>query len=403
MQTDTSRPPQPPAQRRPGIAGSTLAVLLLAVAVVGYIAGTRSYEVESFLGSLFGKTSSSSTVDFRQATEVYRLLQDEFDGELDTSKLADGAAAGLVAAAGDPHTTYLDAEQAAEFDRQMRGEFSGIGAEIGVRADQPTILRILGDAPAGKAGLKVGDIFVRVDGKSTNKADASTTADLIRGPEGTEVKLTVLRGKTTHDYTIKRAKVTDASVASEVRDGIGIIKIRRFDNDTGDAARRAAEQLKDRGVRAVILDLRDNPGGYLDQSQKVAGLWLDHQLVVTERKKGVQTDALDSIGLPVLAGMKTVVLVNGGSASASEIVAGALKDHGVATLVGEKTYGKGTVQQVLNLSGGAQLKVTIAHWYTPGGVNISEKGIIPDTAVELTLDDLNAGRDPQLDAAIKAL
>lgn len=403
MQTDMPRPPEASIPRRPAMTTHTWVVILLVAATVGYIAGTRSYEIETFFSSLFGKTSSSTAVDFRQANEVYRLLKDEFDGTLDTSKLANGAAAGLVAAAGDPHTTYLDAEQAADFERQMRGEFSGIGAEIGVRADQPTILRILEGAPAEKAGLKVGDVFVRVNGKSTNKADASTTADMIRGPKDTEVKLTILRDKQAHDYTIKRATVTDASVASEVKDGIGIIKIRRFDSDTGDAARRAAESLKDNGVRGIVLDLRDNPGGYLDQSQKVAGLWLDHKLVVTERKKGVQTDALDSVGLPVLAGMKTVVLVNGSSASASEIVAGALKDHKVATLVGEKTYGKGTVQQVLNLSGGAQLKVTIAHWYTPGGVNISEKGIAPDTVVDLSLDDLNAGRDPQLDAALKEL
>lgn len=377
--------------------------MLVAVAVIGYIAGTRSYELESFFGSLVGKESTATTIDFRQANEVYRLLKSEFDGDLDMTKLSDGAAAGLAAAAGDPYTTYLDAEQAADFDRQMRGEFSGIGAEIGVRADQPTILRILEGAPAEKVGLRVGDVFVRVDGKSTNKADASTTADMIRGPEGTEVKLTILRDKKTHDYTIKRAKVTDASVMSEMRGEVGIIKIRRFDSDTGSIARRAAEDLKDKGAKGIVLDMRDNPGGYLDQSQKVAGLWLDHKLVVTERKKGVQTDALESVGLPVLAGIKTVVLVNSSSASASEIVAGALKDHNVATLVGEKTYGKGTVQQVLNLAGGAQLKVTIAHWYTPNGINISEKGIAPDTAVELSLEDLNAGRDPQLDAALKEL
>ncbi len=372
-------------------------LLVVVVAVISFILGTRSYEFAGW----FGQTASSDTVNIAKLQETYRLLKANFDGELDGTKLSDGAAAGMVAAAGDPHTTYLTAAQAAEFDSQLRGEFSGIGAEIGVRGDQPTILRLLKDSPAEKSGLKVGDVFVSVEGKLTNKADASTVADLIRGQAGTNVKLTVRRDKATHDFTITRATVTDSSVSSEVRGDIGVLKIRRFDSDTGTLARRAAEDMKDKGVKGIILDLRDNPGGYLEQSRDVAGLWLDHKLVVSERRDGKQTAALDSTGLPLLAGVKTIVLINNGSASASEIVAGALKDHKVATLVGETTYGKGTVQQVLNLSGGAQLKVTVAHWYTPDGVNITKKGIAPDQTVELTLDDLNAGRDPQLDSALK--
>lgn len=390
-----------PLPKRKPISSGAIAAIILVVAVVSFIAGTRSNEIEAVVGPLFGRNIAADSIDLSSTEEVYRLLKANFDGELDTSKLVDGASAGLVAATGDPHTSYLTAEEAAEFDRQLKGEFSGIGAEIGVRNDQPTILRVIEGAPAEKAGLKAGDIVVKVDGKSTNKSDASTTADLIRGESGTEVKVTVLRAKETKDFTITRATVTDPSVSSSVKDGIGIIKIRRFDNDTGTLARRAAEQLKDDKVKGIILDMRDNPGGYLDQSQEVAGLWLDHELVVTERRGGKQTESLESKGIPVLDGMKTVILVNGSSASASEIVAGALKDHKVASLVGETTYGKGTVQQVLNLSGGAQLKVTIAHWYTPGGVNIAEKGIAPDTEIKLTLDDLNADRDPQLSAALK--
>lgn len=380
----------------------TFAFVIIIAAIVGFVAGTRSYEIEALVGPLFGRHIAADRVDLRKTEEVFRLLKANFDGDLDMSKLADGASAGLVAAAGDPHTSYMTASEAAEFDRQLSGEISGIGAEIGVRGDQPTILRVIEGAPAEKAGLKRGDIIVSVDGKLTNKADASTTADLIRGDAGTSVKLTILRDKTTKELTITRATVTDPSVSAEIKDGVGIIKIRRFDSDTDTLARRAAEDMKDKGVKGILLDLRDNPGGYLDQSQKVAGLWLDHKLVVTERKGGIQTEALDSIGLPVLAGIKTVVLVNSSSASASEIVAGALKDHKAATLIGETTYGKGTVQQVLNLSGGARLKVTVAHWYTPGGVNITKKGIAPDQTVKLSLEDLNAGRDPQLDAAMKS-
>lgn len=383
-------PPRAPTNR------FTVFLVVVVVAIISFVAGTRSHE----LGWLFGQTTKDS-LNISRVEEAYKVLRKNFDGDLDASKLSDGAAAGMVAAAGDPHTTYLTSEQAAEFDSQLRGEVSGIGAEIGVRGDQPTILRLLDNSPAMRAGLKVGDVFMSVDGKLTNKADAATTADLIRGKAGTQVKLVVMRDKKTQEFTITRATVTDKSVDSEIRGDIGIIKIRRFDSDTGTLARQAAEGMKAKGVHGVILDLRDNPGGFLEQSRDVAGIWLDHKLVVSERRGGKQTEALDSTGIPVLAGIKTILLVNSSSASASEIVAGALKDHKVATLIGETTYGKGTVQQVINLSGGAQLKVTIAHWYTPNGVNITKKGIAPDQKVDLTLEDLNAGRDPQLDAALK--
>lgn len=392
-------PQYQPLPRRQPMSRAHFFIILVIVAVVSFVIGTRSTELEALLGW----QKSGSSLNLGQAEAAYRLLKDKFDGELNGTKLSDGAAAGLVAAAGDPHTSYLTAEEATEFNSQLRGEVSGIGAEIGVRGDQPTILRLLADSPAETSGLKVGDVFMSVDGKLTNKADAATTADLIRGKAGTDVKLTVKRGTATHSFTITRATVTDPSVASEIKDGIGIMKIRRFDSDTGTLARRAAETMKDANVKGIILDLRDNPGGYLEQSREVAGLWLDHKLVVTERRGGKETDSLDSTGLPVLSGVKTIVLVNGSSASASEIVAGALKDHKAATLIGETTYGKGTVQQVFSMADGAELKVTVAHWYTPGGVNIAKKGISPDSEVKLTLDDLNAGRDPQLDVAMKAL
>lgn len=381
--------------------------MIIAVAcaslAVGFIAGTRTYELEAIIGPIFGRHISADRIDLSRAEEVYRLLRANFDGDLDSGKLSEGAAAGLVAAAGDPHTAYLDAEQARVFDQQLRGEISGIGAEIGVRGDQPTILRVIGDSPAEHAGIKAGDVIVSVDGKLTNKADASTTADLIRGQADTKVKIIVMRDHTAKEFNITRARVTDPSVDSRIENGIGVIRIRRFDSDTDRLARAAAEKLKESDVKGVVLDLRDNPGGFLDQSQKVAGIWLDQKLVVTERKGGKQTDALLSTGLPVLGDIKTVVLVNNGSASASEIVAGAFKAHKTAKIIGETTYGKGTVQQVIGLADGAQLKVTIAHWYTPDGVNISKKGIEPDKKVELTLEDLNAGRDPQLQAAFAAL
>lgn len=176
--------------------------------------------------------------------------------------------------------------------------------------------------------------------------------------------------------------------------------ISRFDAQTGNLATKAAQEFKSKGVKGVIVDLRDNGGGYLDAAQAVAGLWLDHKLVVTEKTNGQVVDSIMSGSTPILAGLKTVVLVNGGSASASEILSGALQDYGVATLVGEKTFGKGTVQKVISLPDGRILKVTVARWYTPKGKNITAQGIEPNQKVSISAADSNAGRDPQLDAAM---
>ena len=196
-----------------------------------------------------------------------------------------------------------------------------------------------------------------------------------------------------------RATVDNPSVDSKVENGIGTLTITRFDDQTSTLARKAAESFKQQNVKGVILDLRDNGGGYITAAQDVAGLWLKDKLVVSERTNGVTTDELKSGGDPVLAGIPTVVLVNGNTASASEIVSGALQDYKVATLIGEKTFGKGTVQKVLDLGAGTKLKVTVARWFTPNGKNIDKQGITPGQTVTLSASDANAGRDPQMAAA----
>jgi carboxyl-terminal processing protease len=201
---------------------------------------------------------------------------------------------------------------------------------------------------------------------------------------------------------ITRANVMNPSVYSKVADGIGIMTITRFDDQTGQLARAAAQSFKTQNVKSVILDLRGNGGGYLTAAQDVVGLWLNNKTVVTERTNGKVTDDLKSGSNPILEGLPTVVVVNASSASASEITAGALQDNGVAKLVGVTTFGKGSVQKLINLPEGAELKVTVAKWYTPNGKNISKQGITPDKIVTISADDVNAGRDPQLDAA-KAL
>lgn len=379
----------------------TFFFVLLVVGVIAFIAGTRSGGVIAWMTGQVHTAPDS--LNFSSVQTVYKKLQENYDGSIDADAMIDGAAHGMVAGVGDPYTVFMSAKEAEQFDRDLNGEVSGIGAEIGVRDGQPTILRVIDGSPAQAAGVQGRDIIVSVDGKITDGYDAAKAAEIIRGEAGSKVKLSVKRGEDIKEFTITRAKVSDPSVSGEVVDGIGVMKIRRFDQDTGSLARRTAESFKQQNVRSVVLDLRDNGGGYLDQAQSVAGLWLDNQLVVSERRGGKETDKLNSTGTPVLKGTKTVILVNGSSASASEIVAGALKDHTVATLVGEKTFGKGSVQQIFDLDGGRKLKVTVARWYTPNGINITEKGIEPDQKIELTTKDMDASRDPQMDAAKKAL
>lgn len=378
---------------------STLLVAVALTALVAFIAGTRSDQLYAAVAPIFGVKVSVGTLDTVTLQQTYRELKANYDGSLDTTKLTDGAARGMVAATGDKYTVFMDKEEADEFNKDLSGEVSGVGCEIGVRGDQPTVLRVLADSPAEKAGVKPGDVFVSVNGESVASKDASTVAGKVRGEVGTSVKLQLKRGEDIAVYTITRAKVSDPSVRWSVSDGVGVMTISRFDEETGRLATQAASEFKAQQVHGVIVDLRNNGGGYLDAAKDVASLWLKSGVIVTEKTNGKVTGTEYATGDAILAGVKTVVLVNGSSASASEIVAGALQDHKLATLVGEKTFGKGTVQKIINLPEGRLLKVTVARWYTPNGKNITKEGINPNTKVELTSEDANAGRDPQLEAA----
>lgn len=385
---------------RTGISRNLYILTIAVVMVIGFVAGTRSNELLGAIAPVFGFKVETGSLDLASVQDTYRQLKANYDGTLNTEELINGANRGLVAAAGDQYTVFMDAKEATDFDNDLTGQIGGgIGAEIGVRHDQPTVVRVIADNPADKAGVKAGDVIVAINDQPAAGWTAEKTAAQIRGEIGTTVKIELKRGEELNTVTITRASVTNPSVQSTVREGLGILTITRFDSETGTLARRAAETFKEQGVKGVILDLRDNGGGYLDEAQSVAGLWLDNQVVVTERVNGKVTEERKSGSNPVLNGLPTVVLVNTSSASASEIVAGALQDHKAATLVGEKTFGKGTVQKVIDLGAGTQLKVTVARWYTPDGKNITKEGISPNQIVELTAENVNSGQDPQLDAA----
>ena len=403
--TDTQPPMQESHDHRPrrrtGVSKNFYFVSMAIVALAGFVVGTRQTELAATMAPLIGVKTSSEALDLAVVQKAYRELKANYDGTVDSSVLADGAARGMVAAVGDRYTIFMDKTEAEQFSKELSGEVTGIGCELGVRNDAATVVRVLENSPAAQAGLLAGDQFISVNDSSVEGLDSSEVASKIRGPEGTTVKVAVKRGEETKNFSITRAKLSDPSVRSSVENGIGTLTITRFDANTAAQARKAAQGFVSQGVKGVILDLRDDGGGYLDAAQDVASLWLRDKVIVTEKTNNTVKNTIRTKGEPVLENIKTVVLVNGGSASASEIVAGALQDHKAATLIGEKTYGKGTVQKLIDLPDGRQLKVTIARWFTPNGKNITKEGIAPDTAVQLTSDDRNAGRDPQLEAARK--
>ncbi|MDN5275968.1 MAG: putative carboxyl-terminal protease [Candidatus Saccharibacteria bacterium] len=377
---------------------ATLAIV--GALAVGYLVGAFHTQVFAAIAPIFGQKTYSGTLDTSSLQTTYQQLKANYDGTVSDEALIAGANKGLVEAAGDNYTTYMTKSEVEAFDNSLSGNIGGgIGAEIGLKDKRVSIIRTLEDYPAKKAGLNAGDIIDKINGESTEGWTVDEAVSKIRGEAGTTVKLDVIRGTEMKSFTVTREIINAPSVSSQIVDNIGIITMSRFDSETANLAKTAADDFKAKNVKGIILDLRGDAGGYLVAAQQVAGLWLENKVVVSERTNGKVVEELKSGSFAPLKGIKTVVLVNGGSASASEIVAGALKDHGAATLIGEKTFGKGSVQKLLELPGGAQLKVTVARWYTPKGKNITEEGISPDQTVTLTQADIDAGNDPQLNAA----
>ena len=373
---------------------------LVIVAIVSFVAGARSDALFANVAPAFGVRTSNKTIDLSSVQKTYQELVANYDGKLDTQKLIYGANRGLVEAAGDPHTAYMDPDETKEFDKSLSGQIGGgIGAEIGLRNNKPTIIKPLENSPAQKAGIKAGEVIVKVNDEASSDWSVEKVVSKIRGEVGTSVKLTLLSDGKTREVSVVRQNIVSPAVESEIDGEIGILKVNRFGDDTVSLSRKYASEFVEKGVKKVILDLRNNPGGTVGAAQGPLGIWLDNQIAMTERRGSEIVKTLRTTGTPILGNMKTVVLINGNSASASEITAGALREYGKATLVGQKSYGKGSVQIVLGLPGGSQMKVTEARWYTPKGKNIDKTGIEPDVKVDLSSDDVNNNVDPQMDKA----
>lgn len=383
------------SRRSSGVPWAVAVPVFLLGVVISCIVGMR----------LQAMTTSSNTADFSSLNEVYSHLVANYDGKVDKAKLIDGAKHGMVDALGDPYTAYFNADEAKGFNGDLNGTFEGIGAEIGKIDGLITVMAVLNDSPAKNTGLKAKDSIIAINDEQTAGMTVGQAVQKIRGNKGTTVKLTIARDGASSDISITRDTVSTPSVTSEIlKNGtVGYLRVSRFGDDTASKARTEALKLKQAGVKSILLDLRGNGGGYVTAAQDLAGLWLNNQVVVTERVNGEVKHTYQTGTDAPLSGMKTVILVDGGSASASEIVSLALSEYGVATLVGEKTYGKGTMQVVDTLSNGDELKVTVARWYSPKGTNIDKKGIMPQKSVAISQDDVANGRDPQKDAALESL
>jgi carboxyl-terminal processing protease len=339
--------------------------------------------------------------------EVWDSLKTNY---VDKNKLKDrdlfyGSLEGLAASTKDPYTVFMSPTVTKEFYDDLSGTFEGIGAEIGMRNEMVTVIAPLDGMPAQKAGLRAGDKIYAINGESALGLTVNEAVKKIRGPKGTEVLLTIIRDeKKPAEIKIVRDKIIVASVKTEMRsDGIYVIKVSSFNDDTETLFNKAIEDVLVKKPKGVILDLRNNPGGYLSTAVNMASEWIDAGPIVVEQFSDNEATDHISNGRGRLKNFQTVVLLNEGSASASEIVAGALRDYKKATLMGEKSFGKGSVQTVQDLSDGSSLKITVAKWLTPSGDFINDKGIEPQVKVEITEDDINKGRDPQLNKALEFL
>jgi len=332
-------------------------------------------------------------LDLGRFWQVYNLIDERYVGSLDASKALEGAIHGLVGSLKDPFSAYLPASARFELDQELRGEFEGIGAELIEKDGLITVVAPLEGSPAMTAGLKPNDVIIKIDSESTEDLSLSEAVAKIRGERGTAVSLTLLRQGRDEPLELKitRQAIQVKSVKTEVVEQALVITISQFGEDTIGLVRGAVEDFSRKNLKAVILDLRNNPGGYLNAVPPVAGLFMPPSTILIESYRDGRTEELRSTDLPVLPNTPVFVLVNNGSASASEILAGAFQDYGRATLIGQTTFGKGSVQDLIPLDNGAALRLTVAEWLTPKSRRINDKGLKPDIEIEA---DKTADSDP---------
>lgn len=348
-------------------------------------------------------------VDFDIFWKAWQEVEKKYvdQKKLDPQAMVYGAIKGMVNSLGDPYSGFMDPEETKDFGEDITDSFEGIGAELGMKEGILTIIAPIEGTPADKAGLRAGDKIFKISGELTADITVDEAVNKIRGPKGTEVTLTIVRNgdSKTQDIVIVRDKIEIKSVIYEKKeDGIAYIRITKFSEDTSREFNREITKAIADGSRGLILDLRNDPGGYLNVSVEVASKFIPRgEVVVWEQDRDGNKNGYKALGGDVLSEMTTVVLINEGSASASEILAGALRDKKGVKLIGKQSFGKGSVQQLETLSDNSSLRITIAKWLTPNGDSIHEVGLKPDIEVEITEEDFNNQRDTQLEKAIEEL
>lgn len=395
--------------------GIYLAIILFIIAFgLGLFAGRVWYVKKQITGESgevqiakvlnLNRATSRASVEFNQFWEVWDKIKVKYVKQpVKDVDMFYGAIQGLVTALGDPYSLYLPPQAAEEFARDLSGELEGIGAEIGVKDGQLVVVAPLPDSPAAKAGLRPGDKILFIDKESTFGLDVITAVGKIRGQAGTKVILTIARNGLTKstEVEIVREKINVPSILFSVKpNNIGYLRVMQFNDETTRQLVKYIKQMRGKNVEGVILDLRNNPGGYMDAAVEMASEWIKDGVVVSEKGVDGISNNHYSAGRHALAGMKTVVLINKGSASASEIVAGALQDYQKAILLGEKTFGKGSVQDFETFPDGSALKLTVAEWFTPQGKNINKEGISPDIEIKEDWEKEKIGEDIVLEQAL---
>ena len=368
--------------------------------------------------TLFNKEiQKPAQVDFSPFWEAWNRVESKYvdNDELDTQKMVWGAIQGMVASLDDPYSVFFPPEENELFQSSIRGDFEGVGMEIGIRNNILTVIAPLKDTPAFRAGIKAGDKILEIDGKSTVDITIDKAVRLIRGKKGTKVVLTILREgeEESREISIIRdviqIPVLDTEQKSSGKLGekhgdIFVIKLYNFSEKSPLAFRSALQEMINSDCNKLILDLRNNAGGYLEAATDIASWFLPSGKIVAREQFGNGDERLyRSRGYNIFKNLPFVIIVNEGSASASEILAGALQEYGIATLVGEKTFGKGSVQELFSITNDTALKLTVAKWLTPNGKSISKEGLTPDVVVKMTKEDIEQGRDPQMEKAIEIL
>ena len=364
--------------------------------------------------SLFAAEPEPAQDDLGEFWEVWNLLDEKFavgtsSQQLTREEKIQGAIDGLVNAYGDPYTVYLPPADAESFTADISGEFSGVGMEVGMRNGLITIIAPLPETPAEQAGLLAGDTIVKIDGTSTENLRIDGAVDLIRGPKGTVVNLQIYREGETEflDIPVTRDTIAIPTVKTEQIDEVYIISLYSFNAVAEAKVKEAVVEYLNSDATKLVIDVRGNPGGFLDSAVAIGSIFVPEGKIIVQESfvDASKNDTFRSRGRQAgeFTPQNLVILVDGGSASASEILAGALKDHGVATVIGAQTFGKGSVQELVDLDDGSSLKVTVARWLTPNGTSISNGGLAPDIFINRTVEDRQAEIDPQKDAAVRFL